>query len=372
MGQKYKLNEKTGMYSTLIWDGTYDAKGRKHRKQITSKKSSADLEKKVYDFKRQVEKNIEKHGTTKSPKYTFGEYYNKWIEQKGKSLSAHSLDRYYRNLNYFSPIYGIYLDEITRYDVQQIINDNFDKPPTCKLLIGTFKQIIKSAVIEHILPSSALFDLCEGITIPKKKRTEKRALYDFEKKSLFEVPNFTEQEQCFVMLLYFCGIRKSEALALNTSDFDWKTNTVKITKNLTILKGVSEIKDSPKSDNGYRTIPIPEEGIKYIKGYVESQTGTIFKSIRGETFSGSDYAKLWYRIKTKMNRVSEEPIVGLTAHIFRHNYCTELCYQVPRISTKMIAKLLGDNESMVLNVYSHIMEEKEDTISVLNDIFSNN
>jgi integrase len=78
---------------------------------------------------------------------------------------------------------------------------------------------------------------------------------------------------------------------------------------------------------------------------------------------------MWRRITKAMNEVSEEPIEGLTAHIFRHNYCTELCYKIPMISTKMIARLLGDREDMVLNVYSHIMEEKEDPVSVLNDIF---
>ena len=64
-----------------------------------------------------------------------------------------------------------------------------------------------------------------------------------------------------------------------------------------------------------------------------------------------------------------KPIQGLTPHIFRHNYCTELCYQIPKISTKEIARLLGDSEKMVLEVYSHIVEDKENTIEALNDIF---
>lgn len=62
-----------------------------------------------------------------------------------------------------------------------------------------------------------------------------------------------------------------------------------------------------------------------------------------------------------MNRVAKKPVCGLTAHIFRHNYCTSLCYQIPRISIKNIASLLGDDEAMVLRIYNHIMLEKEDT-----------
>ena len=66
---------------------------------------------------------------------------------------------------------------------------------------------------------------------------------------------------------------------------------------------------------------------------------------------------------------TEPPIQGLTAHIFRHNFCSELCYQVPEISTKMIAKLLGDDERMVLEVYSHIVAEKENVAESLSKAF---
>ena len=55
------------------------------------------------------------------------------------------------------------------------------------------------------------------------------------------------------------------------------------------------------------------------------------------------------------------------SHIFRHNYCTNLCYQFPKISIKMIARLVGDSEKVVLEVYNHLMLEKEDSISAVND-----
>ena len=63
-------------------------------------------------------------------------------------------------------------------------------------------------------------------------------------------------------------------------------------------------------------------------------------------------------------------VTDLAAHIFQHNYCTNLCYRVPEISIKKIAQLMGDTEKMVLNVYNHIIEEKEDPASVINDILA--
>lgn len=58
-------------------------------------------------------------------------------------------------------------------------------------------------------------------------------------------------------------------------------------------------------------------------------------------------------------------ITGLTAHIFRHNYCSNLCYKVPEISIKKIAQLTGDTEKVVIDVYNHIIDEKEDVSEVV-------
>lgn len=84
---------------------------------------------------------------------------------------------------------------------------------------------------------------------------------------------------------------------------------------------------------------------------------------------------MWRQIVKKMNYAAggtdSFPVVqDLTAHIFRHNYCTNLCYQVPAISIKKIASLLGDTEKMVMNVYNHIWEEKEDAQAVVNEVLA--
>ena len=75
---------------------------------------------------------------------------------------------------------------------------------------------------------------------------------------------------------------------------------------------------------------------------------------------------MWERILDAMQAVCEEEIIGLTGHVFRHNYCSSLCYQIPKISIKRIAELMGDTEDMVMKVYSHILAEKEDVDGAVN------
>ena len=80
--------------------------------------------------------------------------------------------------------------------------------------------------------------------------------------------------------------------------------------------------------------------------------------------------KMWARILKALQAVSSKQITGLTAHVFRHNYCTNLCYQIPKVSIEKIAELLGDTEKMVLEVYNHMVMEKEDATGAVEDALS--
>ena len=126
-----------------------------------------------------------------------------------------------------------------------------------------------------------------------------------------------------------------------------------------------------KSDNGDRTLPIPTKILHIVKNFVESARARgktyIFTMQGGEPMSKSSYDKMWGRIRKALQEQSEEQITGLTSHVFRHNYCTNLCYQIPKISIKRIAQLLGDSEKMVIEVYNHIIMEKEDADGAVND-----
>ena len=88
--------------------------------------------------------------------------------------------------------------------------------------------------------------------------------------------------------------------------------------------------------------------------------------------TASVYHKTLESILKKMNAAAggtehDQKVTGLTAHMFRHNYCASLCYQMPNISIKKISQLLGDTEKMVLEVYNHILEEKENVKEVVSD-----
>lgn len=371
---KYKLNSR-GYYEAKVWDGTYTPSGAKHRKTITSKKSSADLEKKVAAFKRKIEEE-----EVAEVNITFGEYSRRWFEiyKQTKELNTQKM---YRTcvFKYLAPLEDIRLIDIKHSHFQQIINENMEHPKTCKNIKLAFTQIIKSAVRDRYLPHSAIEDITMDISMPKYLKPSKRALTALERRCMIEA-DLDERKRAFVTILYYCGLRRGEALALTAKDFNWKKNTVSISKVIVFDNNAPVLKPYPKSDNGIRSVPLPDACIKPLKDYVSKCKGNLFTGQDKPYMTETAYKRMWESIISSMNIAAgynpqkkkdrgEKPIQGLTAHIFRHNYCTMLCYQIPTISTKKIAQLMGDTEKVVLNIYSHILDEQEDVKSAINNAF---
>lgn len=370
---KYKKNYR-GKWETRIWDGTYTADGTKHRKVLSSTKSSADLERKVADF-------IQERDNLKATSYsdlTFYEYAMKWLETSKANKEKNTQEMYYYIIKGCFSDCDIPITQIRHSHFQEIINRNSEHPRMCQQIALTFKQIIKNAIRDRILPQNAFKDICTDISLPKYIKPQKRPLSDLEKQAI-QNADMDEMKTFLVNVLFFCGLRRGEALALQANDFDWNENTVSISKVVIFTRNGSELKPYPKSDNGIRIIPLSAEAVEHLKPYVNSCSDTfLLHGKTSELMTSNAFRRMWESVITSLNKAvgynpykhdrGEKPITDLTPHIFRHNFCTELCYHVPEISTKMIAKLLGDNERMVLDVYSHIIMEKEDVANVISEL----
>lgn len=368
MAKKKYTQGNDGKYRTKVWDGTYNANGTKHRINLVSDKSSADLEKQVIKYKDKIaNKQI-----IKKDDILFSDYANAWMETYKSGREENTRDMYRNIIDiHFLPLYNIRVTDLSHYNLQSIINNAIDKPRTCQMILLTFKQIIKKAEKDRIVPKGTLEELCDGIELPKYVRAEKRPLTSLEKESIFKA-DFTERERCFVYLIYGCGLRREEAIALTRKDINFNDCTLSISKALSFTSTGAILKTT-KSKNGIRIIPMPVFLSDFLKMYSSPGINLICK-IDGGTITKSSYDKMWASIIKKMNYAAGgndavKAIHGLTAHIFRHNYCTELCYKVPSISVKMIARLMGDTEKMVLDVYNHIVEDKEQTKEVIGEIF---
>lgn len=291
----------------------------------------------------------------------FKDYSSMWVKNY-KSVKAKNTQRIYTNIiiNHLNPAIGnIELSEIKRQDLQGIINDTIDRPSTCRHIKLTLKQIFADAIDEGIIVKNP----CKNLSIPKVYVKEKRALNDIEKRTILNI-EFEPMEKMFVYIIYGCGLRKGETLALETSDFI--NGNVCVNKNIAFSSGKPYI-TCPKSRTSIREVPTPDFVVNCLKNYNNKKNEKLF-AINGEYLTDIEYTKMWKNIVKKIDEQTGCS-KDLTAHVFRHNYATMLYYS--SISIKMAARLLGhSNIDMIMKVYAHLDEEKENVNQRINDIFS--
>ena len=365
MATKY-TRQKDGRFQAKVWTGTYTKTGAKKYISIYSTKSSKDLERKVNLFKQELDAGMSAISTD----MTFYDYALSWLNTYKKVRERGTQIMYENIINtHLFTLSCVHLSDIRRTHLQLVINNNIEKARTCQQIYVTFKQIIKSAISDKLLPVTALDNICGNIELPKYVAKEKRGLTDIEKDALKKA-DFSPREKAFVYIAYGCGLRRGEILALTIFDISLERNELTVNKALAFDGNNPYIKGT-KSVNGNRIVPIPPFLNEFISEYIKTLPGTnLFYSANNEYMTASAYNKMWSNIVSKMNVAAGgsnkiKIINGLTAHIFRHNYCANLCYQMPNISIKRIAQLLGDSEKMVLEVYNHVLEQKENVQEVV-------
>lgn len=356
-----------GYFKTNVWDGTYKVDGRKHYVPIRSRKSSADLEKKRIAF----EESVRNRTNLRQSDISFLEYARKWKKVFKDGKSHNTKEMYYNIMEkHLIALDGVKLQDIGRIHLQMILNNATGKERTQQQIQMTFFQILQSAVADNLYPANVYETIRQNAESIKYKATKKRPLTTAEKDAVFKAAYKYDSDQVFVYLLYGCGLRREECIALTVFDFNFADQTVSINRAHEFVQGHPRQKD-PKTWNGFRVLPIPDKVYLVIKSYVEGLKSSgktyLFTTQRGVPASLSCYRRMWERIMTAIQSAAGEPVTGLTAHIFRHNYCTMLCYQIPKISIKRIAQLLGDTEKMVLDVYNHVVMEKEDAAGAVNN-----
>lgn len=356
MSAKYR-KQKSGLYRTKVWDGTYKDDGTPHYVWLSSGKSSVDLERKVRAFRDKLES---RQSYTESGK-TFHDYAVWWLKVYKGGKSANTRSMYEWAVNTHLARADVRLSDFDVADMFAILEPLSKKPNAKKKVLLTIRQVIKAAVAAKCYPALKADELYKAMPSVPYQPKEKRPLTENELKAVFKA-QFRPMDKAFVFCLYGFGLRREEALALTKDDFDFKAHTLSVSKALTFVKG-QPVEKETKTYRSVRVLPIPDSVYPYLSSYVGllASGEKLFRLKSGKVFTLSGYIRMWERVLKAMNEAADEPIDGLTAHIFRHNYTTALCSQIPQLSIKNVARLVGDTESVVMRVYAHVQMERENT-----------
>lgn len=86
----------------------------------------------------------------------------------------------------------------------------------------------------------------------------------------------------------------------------------------------------PKSQRCYMRVSMPGSLSEFLQAYTQVSGYNLITKRDGNLITESSYVKMWKSIKKKIdNSLGAGVSKNLTAHSFRHNYCTRLFYQIP-------------------------------------------
>lgn len=352
---RYK-KQKDGLYRTTVSTKKYDENGKLITIPLYAH-SSRELEELVGETKTKLKLGIYSNDHNK----TFGEYAMHWYHTyPEKQIQEHK--KYLSIINnHLDLISNKRISDITKSDIQELINNRKGHPDNQRMIKLTVNQILESAIEDGLLYRN----VCRTIHLSSNNyKSKRRTLTEQEKKAISKLKKdkmFTDMEQLYIDTLYVSGLRPEEVLALTFADI--KKSVIDVNKALTWKNG-KHLKE-PKTNAGYRRIDVP----KWYQEEVDSfhkihNTLYIFTGTKGDLFSSSSYKRFWKKIFQKINMqlggTDKIKATDLTPYIFRHNYCSMLYYL--HVDVKDAARIMGHSSVRVtLEIYTHLDSLKSST-----------
>ena len=168
------------------------------------------------------------------------------------------------------------------------------------------------------------------------------------KKFAFEMMDKPVSFYAFEML-YWCGIREGELLALTPADFDFERGTVKISKTYQRLKG-QDVITSPKTKKSNRTIQMPDFLCQEMQEFFKMQYG-LKKKDRIFTVTKS-------YLHHEMDRGAKAAgVKRIRIHDLRHSHISLLIDM--GFSAVAIADRVGHESIEITYRYAHLFPSKQ-------------
>lgn len=163
----------------------------------------------------------------------------------------------------------------------------------------------------------------------------------------------------YVLIGATCGGRSGEVLDLNVNDIDFTTGLWKIHHQFQYLGKGKGYGTTPelKTENSYRSVPIPPSVIKKINEYPY------------RTIDGFIFRKAPYHLSVRTNKEFKKIGVPITYHGLRHTYVTNLI-RSKKFDLQSIAELAGDSIDTITETYVHYLKEMQDeNIEKIKELF---
>lgn len=358
-----------GRYETKINlgvkpDGTYIRKGIYGH-------TIAELEENIREARNQHEQGVDL--TVKKP--LVKDWAERWLAVYKPDIKRSMREVYAGMIHkWLEPIHAVKIDHVRQIQLQEILQtaskqlsqSSVDKLYNC--IRGVFSSARQNGLLA--------VDISERLTKPTGgAKTRRESLSGEEQEIMAEICR-TEPNGLLPMIILLSGLRIGEVLALTYGDM--RDGFITVRKTIVYEENGNKptVKPSPKTDAGFRRIPI----LPTLEPFIAAHKGTarhldteyVFSS-NGRLFSKIMRRRLWERLMTAYRAewdrrhamenngmICEAPPAAreITSHMLRHTFITML-YDAG-IDIKTAQKWAGHaTVSVLMDIYTHLSDGKE-------------
>ena len=280
----------------------------------------------------------------------FDEWADMWFAHHKENVKPTTAEGYKYTLRILKDHFGRRkLSEIKAMDIEQFLRQLRKEGRSDSALAqcrGMLYQIFKKAVANDYLMKNPV-EYAEKMRKGPPKRKE--AFTADEVRYLME--NLPEDKIGWsIRLLLGTGMRGQELLALEPRHIAKDGSTITIEQALVRIKGSVDI-GTPKSQDSYRTIPVPENVRYCAKLLRDTPNRFIWESPKnpGIPCNPSHFSKLF---KEAVGSVKDVRV--LTPHCCRHTYVSQM--QALGVSVETIQSIVGHADMDMTRHYLHVQE----------------
>lgn len=356
--------QKSGLYRTKVTVG-HDADGKPIVKYISGK-----TKKELEEARQEVIETYTMAATDTRRDILFSEYVQEWYEVYKEPHISESNKQNYRSIlnTHIKPAFpNRQLRSISAIELQKFMNSKTGLSATSLGYISSVLKNVFSTAYTHGLIDR---DPTHGLKKPSAEKEKRRALTAAETAAALAVGN-EHPEGLLLLVLYYTGARRGEALGLMWQDIDFYKKMISIRRDVDFA---SNALGTVKTKCSLRDIPMPPQLEAVLRPLRGTDKAFLFPAPESGGFiPQSTFVRRWERLMKAMAEKNAEQMEAdssierieqedgksiLTAHYFRHNY-TSILYNAG-VDLLAAQKYLGHADvKTTLSIYSHLSEGKE-------------
>lgn len=289
---------------------------------------------------------------------TFGQIYDKFVEENTPRRKVTTMRAYSVAMAHVLPTFKdvpissiseemlvAWQNAMLTKDISDVFRHKID---------SMFRTIYRFGIRRCKVPHNAFDEL----DLIGKTTSKKLDFWTLDEYKAF-IPYITNPDLLTAFdILFYCGLRLGELMALTAGDIDLENKVMHITKSLQRVKR-QDIVTSPKTESSIRDITLPDFLVKELENYLK-----MFYDCNDETrlFTFSKQT-LYYPMK-KYSAIAG--LKKIRIHDLRHSHVALLIEK--NVSPMAIAERLGhENIKITLGTYGHLYPNKQKEIASLLD-----